>query len=69
MDFVVRFPRIVEGYNVIWVIVDRLTKSAYFTPIKLIFSTERLAEIFVASIFRLRGVPLSIISDRDAQLT
>ena len=66
MDFVVGLPRTVEGYDAIWVVVDRLTKTARFIPIKVTFSVERLAEIYVASIVRLHGVPLSIISDRDA---
>ena len=69
MDFVVGLPRTVEGYDAIWVVVDRLTKTAHFIPIKVTFSVERLAEIYVASIVRLHGVPLSIISDRDARFT
>ena len=63
MDFVVGLPRTIEGYDVIWVVVDPLTKSAHFIPIKVTFSVERLAEVYVANIVRLHGVPLSIISD------
>ena len=69
MDFVVGLPRILEGYDDIWVIVDRLTKSARFVPIKVTYSVERLAEIYIANVVRLHGVPLSIISDRDARFT
>ena len=69
MDFVVGCPRTVEGYVAIWVVVDRLTKSAHFIPIKVTFSVERLTEIYIASIVRLHGVPLSIISDWDARFT
>ena len=69
MDFVVGLPRTVEGYDAIWVVVDRLTKSAHFIPIKVTFSVERLAQIYVANIVHLHGVPLSIISDRDAHFT
>ena len=69
MDFVVVLPRTIEGYNVIWVVVDRLTKSAHFIPIKVTFSVERLAEIHIANIVRLHNVPDSIISDRDAHFT
>ena len=69
MDFVVGLPRTVEGHDAIWVVVDRLTKSAHFIPIKVTFSVERLAQIYVANIVRLHGVPLSIISDRDARFT
>ena len=69
MDFVVGLPKTVEGYDAIWVVVDRLTKSAHFIPIKVTFSVERLAQIYVANIVRLHRVPLSIILDRDAHFT
>ena len=69
IDFVVGLPRTIEGYDAIWVVVDWLTKSAHFIPIKVTFSMERLAEIYVASIVCIHGVPVSIISDRDARFT
>ena len=69
MDFVVGLPRTPEGYDAVWVVVDRLTKSARFIPIKVTFSVERLAEIYIANVVRLHGVPLAIISDRDARFT
>ena len=69
MDFVVGLPRTVEGYDAIWVVVDRLTKLAHFIPIKVTYSVERLAEVYITNIIRLHGVPLSIISDRDARFT
>ena len=69
MDFVVGLPRTLEGYDAMWVVVDRLTKSAPFVPIKVIYSVERLAEIYIANMVRLHGVPLSIISNRDAHFT
>ena len=69
MDFVVGLPRTFEGYDAIWVVVDRLTKSAHFILIKVTFSVERLVQIYVANIVRLHGVPLSIISDRDPRFT
>ena len=68
-DFVVGLPRMVEGYDAIWIVIDRLTKSAHFIPIKVTFSVERLAEVYVANIIHLHEVPLSIISDRDARFT
>ena len=69
MDFAVGLlSSTVEGYDAIWVVVDRLTKSAHFILIKITFSVERLAQIYIANIVRLHGVLFSIISDRDALL-
>ena len=65
MDFVVDLPRIIEGYNAIWVVMDQLTKSAHFIMIKVTFSVERLTEIYMANIVRIHGVPISIIFDWD----
>ena len=65
MDFVTGLPRTSEGYDAIWVVVDRLTKSAHFIPIKITYSLERLAELYVAKVVKLHGVPVSIVSDRD----
>ena len=50
-------------------IVDRLTKSGHFLAVKETFSLQRLAELFVQEIVRLHGVPVSIVSDRDARFT
>ena len=58
-----------KGHDAIWVIIDRLTKSAHFIPIKITFSLEQLAEFYVREIVRLHGVPQSIISNRDAWFT
>ena len=69
MDFVVGLPRTASGNDMIWVIVDRLTKSAHFIAIKATFSVERLAKIYVSQIVRLHEVPKSIISDRDGHFT
>jgi hypothetical protein len=52
----------------IWVVVDRLTKSAHFLPIKIIDSLEKLAELYVRE-GRLHGVPVSIVLDRDSRFT
>ena len=65
MDFVLGLPRTQEGYNSIWVIIDRLTKSAHFLPVKRTFSMDQYAELYISEIVRLHGVPLSIVSDRD----
>ena len=49
--------------------MDRLTKSAHFLPIRLDYSMDRLANLYVNEIFRLHGIPFSIISDRDPRFT
>ncbi len=69
MDFVVGLPRTTKGHDAIWVVVDRLTKSAHFISIKTTFSLEQLAALYVQEIVRLHGVPKSIVSDRDARFT
>nr|KYP61968.1 Transposon Ty3-I Gag-Pol polyprotein [Cajanus cajan] len=65
MDFVVGLPRTTHKFDSIWVIVDRLTKSAHFLPINIRYSLEKLTELYIREIVWLRGVPSSIISDRD----
>ena len=69
MDFVTGLPRTLKGYNAVWVIIDRLTKSAHFLPIKWGISLEKLAELYMNVIVRLHGVPVSIVSDRDPRFT
>ena len=69
MDFVTALPLTRKKFNVIWVIVDRLTKTAHFIPIKLSYKVEQLAKIYVVEIVRLHGVPSSIVSDRDLRFT
>jgi hypothetical protein len=64
MDFVTSFPRTPSGNDSIWVIVDRLTKSAHFLAIKVGLSLERLAKLYVDEIVRLHGVPVTIVSDK-----
>ncbi|KAL5815789.1 hypothetical protein ACOSQ3_024167 [Xanthoceras sorbifolium] len=56
-------------HDAIWVIVDRLTKSAHFLPVRTDYSLDRLAELYIREIVRLHGVPVSIISDRDPRFT
>jgi hypothetical protein len=69
MDFLVGLPRTQAGYDVIWVIVDRLTKAAHFIPIKMKYSLEKLAELCLQEIVRLHGIPKLIVSDRDSRFT
>ena len=67
MDFVVGLPRTMGKYDSIWVIVDRLTKSAHFIPVKVTYNAEKLAKIYILEIVRLHGVSLSIILDRGTK--
>lgn len=69
MDFITKLPRTVRGVDTIWVIVDRLTKSAHFLAISESSSTERLTEIYVREVVARHGVPTSIVSDWDVCLT
>ena len=69
MDFVVGLPKTLGKYDSIWVIVDRLTKSAHLITVKVTYNEEKLANIYISEIVRLHGVPLSIISDRGTQFT
>jgi len=67
MDFVVGMPRSLKHHDAIWVVVDRLTKSAHFLPLRTSYNAEQLAELYIKEIMRLHGVPLSIVSDRDTK--
>ena len=69
MDFVSGLPRTAKNCDSIWVIVDRLTKSAHFIPIRMDYPMERLAELYVEKIVSLHGIPSSIVSDRDPRFT
>ena len=65
MDFIVGLPRTKSGHDAIWVIVDRLTKSAHFLPINERSSLDRLVHLYVREIVLRHGVPVLIVSDRD----
>ncbi|KAJ9547079.1 LOW QUALITY PROTEIN: hypothetical protein OSB04_019622 [Centaurea solstitialis] len=69
MDFVTKLPRTPRGYDTIWVVVDRLSKSANFLTMKETYTMERLVKLYIAEVVRLHGIPLSIVSDRDARFT
>ena len=69
MDFVIRLPRTLGGNNAIWVIFDRLTKLAHFLLMKVNFSMDRLASLYVKEIVRMHGVPVFIVSNRDSRFT
>ena len=67
MDFAMRFPRTPAGYDPIWVIVGRLTKSTHFLPIKASYSLEKLANFYIQEMVKLLGIPSTIISDQDSR--
>ena len=67
MDFVVGLPRSPRGNNAIWLIVNRLTKSARFIPFRVRQSTAALAEKYMQEIVRLHGVLVSNVSDRNTR--
>ena len=69
MDFITKFPKTMGGLDTIWVIVDRLTKSAHFLLIKATNKMENLTRTYTKGIIRFHGVPLSIISNRDSRFT
>ena len=67
MDFIVGLPRTSKGYDSIWVIIDRLTKSAHFIPVKTVYRAKTYAEIYIARIVSLHGISETITSDRGPQ--
>ncbi|WVZ52225.1 hypothetical protein U9M48_003307 [Paspalum notatum var. saurae] len=66
MDFIVGLPRTSKGYDSIWMIIDRFTKSAHFIPVKTTYRTKQYAELYISRIVSLHGVPLTITSDRGS---
>ena len=69
MDFITKLPRTTRGVDSIWVIVDRLTKSANFIPIQESISAEKLADTYVREVVARHGIPVSVVSDRDVRFT
>ncbi|GJU87756.1 putative reverse transcriptase domain-containing protein [Tanacetum coccineum] len=69
MDFITKLPRSSQGFDTIWVIVDRLTKSAHFLPIRENDSLDKLARLYLNRIVARHGIPASIICDRDGRFT
>ncbi|KAA3466689.1 reverse transcriptase [Gossypium australe] len=69
MDCVSGLPLSAGKKDAIWVIVDRLAKSAHFVLVGTDYSLDKLAELYITEIVRLHEVPLSIVSDRDPRFT
>jgi hypothetical protein len=66
MDFIVGLPNTSRHHDSIWVIVDRLTKTAHFLMVHTTHKTEKYVEIYINQIVRLHGIPKTIVSDRGA---
>ncbi|GJR23147.1 putative reverse transcriptase domain-containing protein [Tanacetum coccineum] len=69
MDFVTKLPRTQSGNDTIWVIVDRLTKSAHFLPMRETDPMDKLARLYLKEVVTRHGIPVSIICDRDPRFT
>ena len=69
MDFMSGLLKSKKGNDAVWVIVDRLTKSALFLPMKMTDLVDKLAKLYVSEVVRLHRVPVSIVSDRDPRFT
>ena len=69
MDFLTHFPRTPWRHDMVWVIVDRLTKSTHFLVARTTFSLEEFYRLYVQEIICLHGIPVSIVSDRDPRFT
>ncbi|GJV91522.1 putative reverse transcriptase domain-containing protein [Tanacetum coccineum] len=67
MDFITKLPNMTNGYDTIWVIVDRLTKSAHFLSMRETDPIETLIKLYMKEVVTRHGVPVSIISDRDGR--
>ncbi|GJX65521.1 putative reverse transcriptase domain-containing protein [Tanacetum coccineum] len=69
MDFITKLPKTSGGYDTIWVIVDHLTKSAHFFPMRENDSMDKLARLYLKEVVTRHGIPVSIICDRDGRFT
>ncbi|GKA91047.1 putative reverse transcriptase domain-containing protein [Tanacetum coccineum] len=69
MDFVTKLPKSSQGYDTIWVIVDRLTKSAIFMPMRETDPMDKLARMYLKEVVTKHGIPVSIICDRDPRFS
>jgi hypothetical protein len=68
MDFMTSLPPTADGYEAIFVVVDRLSKMAHFIPTRSTATAKDIALLFFTNIFRLHGIPEEIISDHDSRL-
>ena len=69
LDFVSGFPLTQKKHDYVWIIVDKLTKSTHFLPVRLDYSMDRLAKLYVNEIVKLHGILISIVSNNDPRFT
>ena len=69
MNFVTHLQRTSRKHDAVWVIVDQLTKSAHFLVVRMTFTLEEFCRLYIREIFRLHGMPISIVTDRDPRFT
>ena len=69
MDFVTHFPQTPPRHNAVWVIVDQFIKLAHFLAVRMTFTLEEFCRLYARENFRLHGVLVSIVSDRDPKFT
>jgi hypothetical protein len=69
MDFIVGLPTTQSSYDSIWLIIDHFLKVAHFIPVKTMYKRAKLAELYIARIMCLHGVPKKIVSDRGTHFT
>ena len=69
MDFVTHLPRTPRRQDVVWVIVDRLTKSTHFLTVRMTFTLEEFCRLYICEIVWLHGVPISIVSNKVPKFT
>ena len=69
MDFMTHLPWTQQKHDSVWVIVDRLTKSAHFLAVRMTFALERFCPLYIREIVKPHGVPVTIVSDRDPRFT
>ena len=69
MDFIVGLPKSQQGHDAIWVVVDRLTKSAHFIAYDMTYTVEKMSGLYLQKVVRLYGIPVTIVSDCDSRFT
>jgi hypothetical protein len=67
MEFIVGLPLTARKFDSIWVVMDQLSKSTHFIPVNTKYRVEKYAEIYIAHVLCLHGVPKTIIFDRGSQ--